>query len=676
MQSVDRIWFERGEWKDISEKSLMASIKRRQQQPELEGDDDEEEQQIHAENALPTHALPPGFDIAKLRESVINKLFHAKSEIDVALDVINILAAGNRGSSSAAVKDLVLPAGSLTATYVTKPKQTTKAQLESVQLNLGLKRKKQKQASEFLKKSAAALKRLVEKEQVFWDEALDLRRNNWHMQANSNAGASFFVQYGYTEVGSDFNEQSVGELKRSEDDSEQDLLQMSLPHGTCRKVAVRISQSHMGKLGLGGQNEFSEGILGILEGGEEEEQQGAYADQDEEKRGTCKQGKQGVHAVKAAVGTMHSKIQNQLAEAHATVFDAELFSNILAEAQALNSNVRFPDDEIVINIDGQIDLHVAKVPVLASTAAASSTTTTLTSQQIISRSIDLSFRLLLLQHQRFNLWKTKARTLSSNHKIHQLLQSDTAVASSTASSAATPTAATNAPTPTQSGNGATGTPAPTPTTAASGNVLPVVGTNGSVATATSRARTRLAMAANSTATAARDLPKHIPILLPLMSLTRFWVQFDRIRHVTNKIIREYRHLAIAVHYTFADDQTQQPSKAARPYDTYPGYGQVALCLGLGILRGQQLWQVDQVDEAIHGSIWWQQQQSMPHWRTITVRLLNSHLEFKLSSSHEVQDTAVYTLELNHTITPMHFKERVCVIIKQLTLDAQNEKGRQ
>lgn len=279
MQSVDRIWFERGEWKDISEKSLIASIEKRKQQPELE-----EEQEIETENALPSMTLPPGFDITKLRESVINKLFHAKSEIDVALDVINILAAGNRGSS-AAVKDLVLPAGSLIATYVTKPKQTTKSQLESLQLNLGLKRKKQKQASDFLKKSASVLKNLVEKEQVFWDEALDLRRNNWQMQANSNAGASFFIQYGYSEVGSDFNEQSIGELKRSsdvdengdDDDTSNNLLQMSLPHGACRKVAVRISQSHMGKLGLGGQNEFSEGILGILE------QQDAYVvDQDKE----------------------------------------------------------------------------------------------------------------------------------------------------------------------------------------------------------------------------------------------------------------------------------------------------------------------------------------------------------------------------------------------------------
>lgn len=715
MQSVDRIWFERGEWKDISEKSLIASIEKRKQQPELE-----EEQEIETENALPSMTLPPGFDITKLRESVINKLFHAKSEIDVALDVINILAAGNRGSS-AAVKDLVLPAGSLIATYVTKPKQTTKSQLESLQLNLGLKRKKQKQASDFLKKSASVLKNLVEKEQVFWDEALDLRRNNWQMQANSNAGASFFIQYGYSEVGSDFNEQSIGELKRSsdvdengdDDDTSNNLLQMSLPHGACRKVAVRISQSHMGKLGLGGQNEFSEGILGILE------QQDAYV-VDQDKESINNQGEAVLEKVysNTMLGTSHSKIQNQLAEAHSTVFDAELFSDILAEAQALNSNVRFPDDEIVINIDGQIDLHVLKLSIDQSQKHQHQDTK-LTSQQTISRTIDLAFRLLLLQHQRFNLWKTKAKILSSNHKIHQLL-SDTIVASSTASSAATPanTTATNAPTPTNSGGGTTGTPVPTPTTATSGGVLPVVGTNSSVTTA-SRARTR-----HAASTTTRDLPKQIPILLPIISLTRFWVQFDRIRHVTNRILREYRNLSTSVHYKFAADENKKETKP-RPYDTYPGYGQVALCLGLSILRGpslhfnlsqsgsisvclpqttvvlqnvsefeaflsreikviclrtvcdvandmiksQQLWQVDQVDEAIHGSIWWH---SGNNWRNITIRLLNSHLEFKLNTTQNFQEST-YMLELNQIITPMHFKERVCIIIKKIIKDAQTEQ---
>ena len=68
----------------------------------------------------------------------------------------------------------------------------------------------QRTASEFLKSSAKNLKRLVEVEQTFWDEALDLRRNNWLMQANavspamgglsvSNAGTSFLIRYGYTD---------------------------------------------------------------------------------------------------------------------------------------------------------------------------------------------------------------------------------------------------------------------------------------------------------------------------------------------------------------------------------------------------------------------------------------------------------------------------------------------
>lgn len=51
-----------------------------------------------------------------------------------------------------------------------------------------------------MKRSAASLKNVVEKEQVFWEEALDIRRNNWLMQANSQpGGSSISVQYGFTE---------------------------------------------------------------------------------------------------------------------------------------------------------------------------------------------------------------------------------------------------------------------------------------------------------------------------------------------------------------------------------------------------------------------------------------------------------------------------------------------
>ncbi|CAO3639955.1 unnamed protein product [Mucor hiemalis] len=767
MQSVDRIWFERGEWKDISEESLLQLIEKENGENEL---DDGAEGQLNDENSLLLPNVPPaGYDIGKLRESVINKLFHAKSEIDVALDVINILAAGNRSSSS--VKDLVLPNGSLTATYVTKPKQTTKSQLESVQLNLGLKRKKQKQASDFLKKSAASLKNIVEKEQVFWDEALDLRRNNWMMQANTMQhggiqSSSFYVHYGFTEVGSDFNEASVGELKRAEDNSKK--LQMSLPHGKPKKVSVRISQSHTGKLGLG-QQSFSEGILGIETSNESDQNtkddySSAYT------TSTMKVG--------------HSEIQNQLAEAYSTVFDAELFSDILAEAQALNSNVRFPDDEIVINIDGQIDLSILKL-----NSSSTQTTNSTTTQQIISRTIDLSFRLLLLQHQKYNMWRTRAKILSPNHKIHQLLLQKES-SSSVTSATGTPNPAVNnnnannnnninnsnntntnnipnnntsnataavvgggavgntmvgtnnasVPINNSSGNGALNViPATTPTPIAAAGA-----TGASSASSVQRARTKLASHNQLT----RDLPKEISILLPIMSLTRFWVQFDRIRHVVHSIISPLSGgLSISVHFKFSDYLISQLSQSNITYNAYPGYTETALSLGISILKGPSLhfalnqsgaisvylpqttvilqnvsefeaflsreikviclriicdvandmirrneifqkvtgsdkqrllWKVDQVDEAIHGSIHWYGE-DWNDWRNINICLQLCkdevipyyNLHFRLCSIRNVNEEihSIQLGRLDSVNSALNFKERASVIIEKIMNDA-------
>jgi hypothetical protein len=70
MQSVDRIWFERGEWKDISENSLLQSIERKRDHEDLEHD--QALDNLEDQDAL--ISTQPGFDIVKLRESVINKL--------------------------------------------------------------------------------------------------------------------------------------------------------------------------------------------------------------------------------------------------------------------------------------------------------------------------------------------------------------------------------------------------------------------------------------------------------------------------------------------------------------------------------------------------------------------------------------------------------------------------
>ena len=61
----------------------------------------------------------------------------------------------------------------------------------------------------------------------------------------------------------------MGELKRGGDTSDNNALQLSLPHANSRQVVVSISQSQMGQLKIG-RNRFSEGILGMIESDETE----------------------------------------------------------------------------------------------------------------------------------------------------------------------------------------------------------------------------------------------------------------------------------------------------------------------------------------------------------------------------------------------------------------------
>jgi hypothetical protein len=274
----------------------------------------------------------------------------------------------------------------------------------------------------------------------------------------------------------------------------------------------------------------------------------------------------------------------------------------------LNSNVRFPDDEIVINIDGQIDLSILKVPVHSHHVDAMPIKPS--SEQIISRTIDLSFRLLLLQHQRYNMWKTRAKVLSFSHKIHQLLHDSasstlqqpasssngaaatTAATTATASNAPSPNPAANNPTPNNS-NG--NTPAATNGVGNVNNSTTAVGSVGSVGSVTVTAATAAAAAAAAATTRARtkashsitrDLPQHIPILLPIMSLTRFWVQFDRVRHVVHSLLSPLMSgLSISTHFKFAHSALSRLSTSKTTYDMYPGYSEVALSLGISILKG-------------------------------------------------------------------------------------------
>ncbi|KAI9259659.1 subunit 17 of mediator complex-domain-containing protein [Phascolomyces articulosus] len=571
MERVDRIWFERGDWKNITEESLKASIQNNDENDGEANDTINDIQSVApaAQQQQQQQQQQPGFDIVKVRDSVVNKLFHAKSEIDVALDVINILLAQNRPGVLAKDAVLPLPAGSLHATYVAKPKPTSKAQLESAQLTLGLKRKQQRTASEFLRSSAKNLKKLVEVEQTFWDEALDLRRNNWLMQANtapstmgglsvSNAGTSFLVRYGYTDVGSDFSEVSFGEFSRteSEDENTDTQTQLNLPHNVQRRLVANVRKCHMERLARQFELSF-EVIMGMSEKDEEGETKNEPIPS-------------------LSLDTLQSKIQQQLVEAQATIFDAELYSAVLSEAQSLaNTNdVHFADEEIIVNVDGHVDLAIQRVHKPNNSdgddTIKTTTTTKSTTQQMAGRTLDLALRLLLIQRHRYNMWKSRARLLCPSRKTQQLLasigESVTYQNTSTGHGGSTSGGGTGSA-PSSSGSGAGGR----------GGRLQVHHHNSQ------------AGLASAVSPGSRKLPPVVPILSNALSMCKFWVLFDRVRQLVYDVIEPFSGeggMDLAVHYEMISEGERRQN--ATVCEAYPSVGGMSITLSIAIKKGQFL----------------------------------------------------------------------------------------
>ncbi|KAF7728673.1 hypothetical protein EC973_005710 [Apophysomyces ossiformis] len=535
MQTVDRIWTERGDWKDISESTLERSITQKERQQN--GDTSSAKDQSKVDESASVHSqapVAPGFDMIKLRESVVNKLFYAKSEIDVALDVVTILATQNKlGSGS---KDLVIRPGSLNTTYVSKPKPTAKAQLESAQLTLGLKRQQQKAASDFLKTSATSLRKIVDEEQAFWEEALELRRNNWLMQSSgTSAGAgnpaAFLVQYGFTDVGSNFNEISFGEMTRpqttdNQDDKTWPKMHLSLPHSIPRHIVVKLTKSSLSQLDQD-LDTCSEDILGMAGDQPDNTPQSASKDT----------------MILSTATESTNDIQRQLIRAQATVFDAELFAAVLSEAQALRSNVRIADDQVTVAIDGQVDLSIQKIQEKLEESYSSPTADVASTQRISAQAICLALRLLLIQRHRLNIWKSRARILSSNRKARRLLE------------AALPATVSN--------------------------------THGLQASSTSK---RLQQVGVSSKTPLHQQhPQEslceIPVLSPILTMSRFWILFDRVRQVVYEIIDPLcgeSGLDIAVHYKTMQQNLQKTGDFC---DTYPSIGDLAISLTITLMKG-------------------------------------------------------------------------------------------
>ncbi|KAL4241971.1 Mediator of RNA polymerase II transcription subunit 17 [Abortiporus biennis] len=178
-ENLHRIFLERGH--DFFDK--------RHDQPreELPADEGEDSRQKSPSEA--TQPMSPE-ELFKMRMEIVPQLHIALGEMSQARDLLSVILATTPSStsipsltqpnqSSQPSQGLDLPPSSLTATTVNKPPPIQSVQAFNAQLVIGGKDRALRQASELFKSAAEDIERGRSRGEIYWVDALKIRRSNW-----------------------------------------------------------------------------------------------------------------------------------------------------------------------------------------------------------------------------------------------------------------------------------------------------------------------------------------------------------------------------------------------------------------------------------------------------------------------------------------------------------------
>ncbi|KAK9718407.1 hypothetical protein K7432_005530 [Basidiobolus ranarum] len=314
-QKIHRVWEERRDFAQLDEEVLLNDKK--------EENPSEKEENVDSNEQKTDKNVAPGQNFWEMRNQLHSRLWHAQSEIAVALDVVHVLLSASRPAASLTPNPLPLQPNTLSYTYINKPRPTIKTQLENAKLHMGAKQKQLKNASSILLRGATTLENVLKEEHKFWDEALSLRQRNWIIQTKGNskmgtAGKTFFVKYGFDDVGSHFQEPGVAEIIRDFSSSENanTRTKIALPHKIKRDLKVRL----VNKVASDGEGDHQDDASSIAP------------------------------VVAPDTQDALNDIYNELTLAQSTIFDSELYQEISKEARTLLTGVRMMENEISISV--------------------------------------------------------------------------------------------------------------------------------------------------------------------------------------------------------------------------------------------------------------------------------------------------------------------------------------
>ncbi|KAG0212395.1 RNA polymerase II mediator complex subunit [Mortierella sp. GBA30] len=321
-------------------------------------------------------------------QGIYIKLWHAQSEIGMALDALNIILSSYQSVSGAISVGSVaalpnpnapptaLPPGSLKCEYVPRPQLPLSTQIANEKMALGGKKHHLRSAADILIQGARKLKKVMADEDQFWAGALRLRKNNWCIvSAKAGAGPGLqhhqhqhlFVHYGFRDVGSLYPERAYAELVRNPTTSDSGeggrlkSIQLHIPNKTDNVVVMSLVW----------------------------------------------QGEPHIQVSRAPKSKNKYSLHSQLLAAQNTLFDAEIFHELINEARTMVNSVSIVNNEIFLPINDELELKIAyRSPMPEHTGSSflalpSSTVLSNTKAKCLEETADiLRYAMQLIQHRR------------------------------------------------------------------------------------------------------------------------------------------------------------------------------------------------------------------------------------------------------------------------------------
>ncbi|KAF3908720.1 hypothetical protein ABW20_dc0107084 [Dactylellina cionopaga] len=249
---IPRIQSERGPFKNVNEDGLNEEVaaaekqeqqQQQQQQQESQDHDQELPQDDHAPlPSAPADDLPnPRESLALKRQDLIKLVEQAQFEAMYALDFVSLLLSSARPSHAEAsmsrhLKDNVA-SGTLASDPIRKKDIPTSVTADSAAITTGWTSEALVQSASSLLAAASRLGQESEREELYWEDVLDVKKEGWAICRIPREPQSLGVRFGFSEAGADEKYRGLGVLRKSSDGT---IAMQELGHGNLSRNAIRV----------------------------------------------------------------------------------------------------------------------------------------------------------------------------------------------------------------------------------------------------------------------------------------------------------------------------------------------------------------------------------------------------------------------------------------------------